>query len=140
MRGTNLKKPSPLCPMKSSGYAASVRKKERGSKPDDGIPLVSLEHLLLDCPALNQTRNTSKKMWASYVADKPALINSNTYRFRGFCIVGAKHGILAGLNLPSSNHQSLTDTWSGYLFFISLSYPNMVPFQTYEKEKASETS
>ena len=52
---------------------AASHSEDSQSKPDDEIPLGSLEHLLLDCPALNQTRNTSKKMWASYVADKPAL-------------------------------------------------------------------
>ena len=40
---------------------------------DDGIALGSLEHQLLNCPALQQTRNTCREIWCSFVADNPVL-------------------------------------------------------------------
>jgi len=40
---------------------------------DVGVALGSLEHLLLKCPALQQTRNTCREIWCSFIADNPVL-------------------------------------------------------------------
>ena len=39
------------------------------------LPLGTLEHQLLDCPALTSTRENSKALWRSYCKDKPEIWN-----------------------------------------------------------------
>ena len=50
----------------------AARKNDDRSNPSS-MPLGSLEHLLLDCPELSNTRYDAKLLWFKYTEDKPKI-------------------------------------------------------------------
>ena len=59
------------------GYCQLCMASQHASASDvnvsSNIPLGTFEHLLLECPVLNETRNKCKSLWINYTLDKPKI-------------------------------------------------------------------